>query len=136
MILGILSDSHGHVPRTRAALQLLLDAGAEQIIHCGDIGGEAVLAEIAALTGPRKVPACAVLGNVDWEDIRLMNAFAGMGLRVLGRKGEIHLDGRKAAIVHGDDFPFSDRPLRAAPTPTCLPAIPMSPRTSGQVPPG
>jgi putative phosphoesterase len=103
MKAGILSDSHGHVARTRAAVQLLLDAGAEQLIHCGDIGGEAVLAEMAGLLQPRHIPAYAVLGNVDWGDIGNIDAFAEMGIRVLGRLGQIQLDGRAAAILHGDN---------------------------------
>ena len=37
MKIGIVSDSHGKTSRLRNALQLLADAGAELIVHCGDI---------------------------------------------------------------------------------------------------
>ncbi len=103
MKLGLLSDTHGHTTRTAHACRLLLDAGAEHLIHCGDIGGEGVLAEIAAAVAPRKLRASVVLGNVDqWnDDYRFFPTSAGIDL--LGRVGEITLDGVPIAIVHGDD---------------------------------
>ena len=63
MLLGILSDTHDRLDRTRAAVELLLAEGAEALIHCGD------------LTVPEIVPICAVLpcyfvfGNNDADDI-------------------------------------------------------------------
>ena len=38
MKIGILSDSHGKTRRLSAAIELLVDRGAEAIVHCGDIG--------------------------------------------------------------------------------------------------
>ena len=36
-MVGILSDSHGQVQRTRTAIELLQKAGATEFIHCGDV---------------------------------------------------------------------------------------------------
>jgi acyl-CoA thioester hydrolase len=41
--VGILSDSHGNVGTTARAARLLLDAGADILIHLGDIGSGEVL---------------------------------------------------------------------------------------------
>ena len=103
MKIGLLSDTHGHAPRTAAACRLLLDAGAAHLIHCGDIGGDSVLAELAAAVAPKKVRVSAVLGNVDlWsDDYRFFPTNTGIDL--LGRVGELSLDGIAMAIVHGDD---------------------------------
>lgn len=59
MILGLLSDTHGRVQRTAAALRLLRSLGAERIVHCGDVGGEDVLALLAGHA------ASFVWGNTD-----------------------------------------------------------------------
>ena len=47
MILGILSDTHGHARRTAAAVRLLQQLGAEAFVHCGDVGSPDVLDELA-----------------------------------------------------------------------------------------
>ena len=62
VILGILSDTHGFHQRTAHAIALLEQLGASAFVHCGDIGGEAVLDELAG----RK--AWVVPGNVDALD--------------------------------------------------------------------
>lgn len=47
MIVGIMSDSHGDAAATARAVALLKSLGAEHYIHCGDVCGENVLAEMA-----------------------------------------------------------------------------------------
>lgn len=103
MRIGILSDTHGDSNRTALAINKLLNNGAEAIFHCGDIGTTSVLVEIASACIDRKVPAYAVLGNVDeWEpDIR--DFPGGAGVQVCGRRAEIQFDGKRIAVIHGDD---------------------------------
>jgi hypothetical protein len=103
MRVGILSDTHGHVGRTAAAARLLLGRGVKIIIHCGDIGSEGVLAELAAAFGPASIPVYAVPGNVDHWDLSVKKFPVATGVHVLGRIGEVDLDGHPAAIIHGDD---------------------------------
>jgi len=55
-LIGVISDTHGLMrPQALAAL-----AGAELIIHAGDIGKPEVLAALAAIA-----PVVAVRGNID-----------------------------------------------------------------------
>lgn len=62
MKIGVVSDTHGYFePRLREFL-----AGAEFILHAGDVGSEEVLDELARLA---KVHA--VRGNVDSEALKL-----------------------------------------------------------------
>jgi putative phosphoesterase len=56
MRIGVISDTHGYLdPRAPAALH-----GVAQILHAGDIGSPAVVAELEAIA-----PLTAVQGNVD-----------------------------------------------------------------------
>ena len=43
MLLGILSDTHNQVDRTRQALNLLRAEGAEALIHAGDLNSEPIV---------------------------------------------------------------------------------------------
>ncbi|MEO8522880.1 MAG: metallophosphoesterase family protein [Acidobacteriota bacterium] len=56
IIVGLVSDTHGLV-RTGVFDAL---AGVSRILHAGDVGGRAVLVELAAIA-----PVTAVYGNVD-----------------------------------------------------------------------
>lgn len=56
MRIGVVSDTHGYLdPGLPACL-----AGVEHILHAGDIGSPALLAQLAAIA-----PVTAVLGNTD-----------------------------------------------------------------------
>lgn len=74
MRIGILSDSHGHHERVRNALDQLQAAGAERFIHCGDVGGEAVLDAMAGYD------LWFVWGNTDLDTALLERYAASIGL--------------------------------------------------------
>lgn len=94
--IGVVSDTHGHVPNTQAAVAQLSDLRVDVVIHCGDIGSSRIIPLFAAW------PTHFVLGNVDDDD--LGSGFAGQGRVFHGRQGRIELAGRKVAVIHGDDF--------------------------------
>lgn len=56
-VIGLISDTHGMV---RADVHRAL-AGVELILHAGDVGGDAVLEELALIA-----PVVAVYGNTDY----------------------------------------------------------------------
>jgi len=103
MLIGVLSESHGSVPRTRAAALLLKKAGVRAVIHCGDMGQEAVLIEMASIFAPAQIPVYAVLGNVDLYHDALEQFPESAGVSVLGRFADLRLAGKRIAVVHGDD---------------------------------
>jgi len=72
MILGILSDTHKKAGRARKAIDMLIEKGAEFLIHAGDIGREETLAYMAG-TG---LPYAAVLGNNDRKLAHLKERYA------------------------------------------------------------
>lgn len=98
MKIGILSDTHGQAVRLQGAIQLLLERGAEALVHCGDLGNAACL--VALSDAP--VPTFAVAGNSDSsvEDLELFADAVGVQFN----KDVLHmkLDGQGSlAITHG-----------------------------------
>ncbi|MBY0458635.1 MAG: metallophosphatase family protein [Gemmataceae bacterium] len=96
MRLGILSDTHDQLDRTRRAVDLLRAAGAEALVHCGDLTTPSVVQLLAG------GPAWFVLGNHD-SDLapHLERAGAECGVDCLGWGGLVELAGRRIGITHG-----------------------------------
>jgi putative phosphoesterase len=97
MILGILSDTHGAANTALAAVNLLRSRGAGFLIHCGDIGGEAVLDLLAG------EDVLAVWGNTDDSTGWLARYARQLGVAVYDGVAEIELAGKRFAVTHGDD---------------------------------
>ncbi|HEX5444554.1 MAG TPA: metallophosphoesterase family protein [Pirellulales bacterium] len=99
MRIGIVSDSHGHVVNTQVAVRVLESLEVEQVIHCGDVGGD----EIVGLFG--RWPTHFVYGNVD-DRRQLSRAVEAAGQTFHEAFGSLELAGRRIAFLHGDDVPL------------------------------
>ena len=97
MKLGIVSDTHGHVENTRRAVRLLESLRVDRVLHCGDVGSN----EVVELFAPWQTDF--VVGNCDHHPDRLAAAIAEAGQTCHGRFGELHLDGKRIALLHADD---------------------------------
>jgi hypothetical protein len=97
VIIGILSDTHDRLESTIAGLNSLRAAGAEFFIHCGDVGGERILDQLAGLK------AALVWGNNDWDRRELTRYAENLGIDVANSLAELELGGKKFAVTHGDD---------------------------------
>ena len=97
MLLGVVSDTHGHVELTREAIRMLAAMEVTRVIHCGDIGSETIV----PLFDPW--PTHFVLGNVDHDHAGLQQAIEESGQTYCGRFGTLEIEGRKIAFMHGDD---------------------------------
>lgn len=96
MRLGILADTHDELVRTRLAVRQLRDAGAEALIHCGDLASPPIVQSLAPL------PCWFVLGNHDADSVpALERAAAEFGPVCLGWRGVVDLGGRRVGVVHG-----------------------------------
>lgn len=95
MLLGVISDTHGHLELTERAVQFMSDRGVEQVIHCGDVGGAAIVQLFHSFS------THFVAGNCD-SAMTLQLAVEGAGHQFHGRLGELELKGRKIAFLHGD----------------------------------
>ena len=96
MLIGILSDTHDQVQRTRSAVAMLVEGGAEVLIHCGDMTVPDVVQECSAL------PCYFVFGNCDYDRENLRLAINRVGGTCLDRGGLISLGGCRVAVTHGD----------------------------------
>src|SRR5688572_2078783 len=94
MLIGIISDTHNQIDRTRRAMELLVAAGIEAVIHCGDF----TRPEMVALCAIR--PLYFVFGNND-SSAELEAAGKDVGATCLGWGGEVTLGGRRIAVTHG-----------------------------------
>ena len=90
MKIGLISDTHGHVPNTvHTAL-----AGVNCILHAGDVGPMDVITELEAIA-----PVYAVLGNTDH------------GIALPETRLE-EFDGRKILIHHIVDVDYPSQTVR------------------------
>jgi len=102
VILGILSDTHGQRRRTVDALRVLRAAGAAALVHCGDVGDEGVLEELAGWQ------AWVVWGNCDRAHPGLAACAESFGLQTTRVAPlVIRLDGRTLAVFHGHEPAFA-----------------------------
>ena len=108
--LGILSDTHDQLARTRAAVTLLQQAGVEGLVHCGDLIESPILLACAV------VPCWFVFGNNDADTVpALRQTAADCGAICLGWGGTFELAGRKLGVVHGHNKSDLNRVLADRP---------------------
>lgn len=102
--IGLLSDSHGHAPRTARAAQVLADAGAEMLIHLGDVGTtevlDALLVNRAGQSTP--LPVQVTFGNTDWNHRELAFHARRLELTVGHPLGAVELPEGSLVYSHGD----------------------------------
>lgn len=94
--IGILSDSHSQVARTRVAVQILKEQGADVLVHCGDLASVEIVATCAVL------PLYFVFGNHDADSVPELRAAAGIyDATCLEWAGEFLADGKRVGVTHG-----------------------------------
>ncbi len=96
MRLGILSDSHDKLQRTRVAVEILRTAGAEALLHCGDLASPPIVEACSIL------PCYFVFGNHDSDMVpHLQSAATEFGVTCLGWGDVVSLGGKRVGLVHG-----------------------------------
>jgi len=107
MRIAVVSDTHGHIGSTRAAVQLVAQEDVAAVLHCGDIGSADVIPLFAGC------PTHFVFGNVDHDEARLAKAIEQAGQTCHSRFGSLELAGRKIAWLHSDDRALFDETVNA-----------------------
>lgn len=97
MLLGVVSDTHGHVLHTQAAVRMLESLQVEAVLHCGDVGTPEIPPLFAAW------PTHFVRGNVDYDPKGVQQSVPS-GSQFHDRFGDLSLGGRRIALLHSDDF--------------------------------
>lgn len=95
--LAVLSDTHGHERLTKAALAVLKPYRPKAYFHAGDIGSETIIRMF-----PNDCPCYFVHGNCDRYPEHMAKAAEDAGHQWHGELATLSLNGRKIALVHGD----------------------------------
>jgi putative phosphoesterase len=95
MILGLLADSHGRQRTTAAAVNLLLQRGAEMLIHLGDFESVDVIDELVGHD------ARGVLGNCDHPQDRFLRYAEQVGVALQPESVELTAGGKRVVATHG-----------------------------------
>jgi putative phosphoesterase len=93
--LGIISDTHGLLTETTLAVKLFREHDVQTVLHCGDIGGSAV---IQVFQGTE---THFVLGNMDGESEDIRRTIEESGNHLHGWFGSIDRGGKRIAFLHG-----------------------------------
>ncbi|MDP6542502.1 MAG: YfcE family phosphodiesterase [Phycisphaerae bacterium] len=100
MLIGLLSDSHANALRLENAVALLIEHGAEVLVHCGDI----VAADQLAILAYRGADVYLVAGNMDRRPEKLAEEARGFSVNFAADFLEVPLgDGRHLIALHGDN---------------------------------
>lgn len=100
MIIGILGDTHDHIPNVQRAVALLNHKADALFLHTGDFIAPFVIPELSSLEGEVR----GVFGNNDGDHDLLRERCAESGnVRIMGSFFEITYDGARIALLHGHD---------------------------------
>ena len=97
MKIGIVSDTHNHLPNVQKIVALFNDAGVERVIHTGDITQAKTLEVFARL----RMPLLGVYGNNDeGERESLETAVAAYGFHFQDPPFVLEWHSRRIMVVH------------------------------------
>ncbi|NGP77461.1 metallophosphoesterase [Balneolaceae bacterium YR4-1] len=95
MLIGLISDTHDHIPNTEKAVQLFKDRKVDLVIHCGDFCSPFMIPLFEGLHLE------AIFGNNDGDKYLLMNKCAEIEADLEGEFFELQADDRLLAVYHG-----------------------------------
>ncbi len=122
MIIGIMSDTHDHLPLVDKAVKKLLDEKAEMVLHCGDYVSPFVIPRFKPFRGK----FIGVFGNNDGDHEFLKKRFTEFGLEIRGIFAEVQVDNLRIALLHGGEpggAPGSSELLRSLLSSECYDVI-------------
>ena len=122
-LIGLISDSHGRAAITRKGVGLLVQQGAQALVHLGDINSTAVLDELV-VGDPNQpnqtIAAHVVFGNTDLDWPELARHAQHLGLQVHHPMGYLPLtNDRGFFFTHGDQPDLLQQALERHPAYLC-----------------
>lgn len=107
MLIGIISDTHDHVPHIKKAVRLFRERNAELVLHAGDYCSPFTIPHFKGLN------LKGIFGNNDGDKYLLMTKFTEIKADLKGSFMEVEAGGLKIAVYHGTDQPITDALLRS-----------------------
>ena len=92
--LAVISDTHGEFRLVSEALSIIESLKIKTILHCGDVGGENIVSQLA------NFDAYFVCGNTDVEP-SLQRAVESSGLKYCFTFGSLAVEDVKIGFMHG-----------------------------------
>ncbi|GEM_PF-459625 len=102
LLVGVISDSHDHLPNLRRALKELKAAGVTAIFHCGDLISPFVTREL----GTAGLPVHTVFGNNDADRFLAEKVRSQQAGNVThhGEFGFVEIDGHRIGLTHYKEY--------------------------------
>jgi uncharacterized protein len=94
--IGVVSDTHNHLPNVRRIVEILNAARVERVVHTGDITQAKTLDVLAGLCAPLH----GVFGNNDLERDALAAAIARHGFQFAEPPLHLTWAGRRLMVLH------------------------------------
>lgn len=95
MLIGLISDTHDHVPHIKKAVGIFKNRGVDLVIHAGDFCSPFTIPLFEGL------PLKAIFGNNDGDKYLLMNKCEAIGVDLEGEFFELDAAGHQIAVYHG-----------------------------------
>jgi len=99
VLIGIMSDTHDHLPLVDNAVKKFLEKKVQLVLHAGDYVSPFVIPHFGSFKG-RFV---GVFGNNDGDHELLRRRFAEFGLDIRGTFAEVKIDHLRIALLHGGE---------------------------------
>lgn len=101
MLIGLISDSHDHVPHIEKAVEIFNNREVDLVLHAGDYCSPFTVPPFEGLS------LKGVFGNNDGDYYMLMQKFDEIDGELLGSFGDLQLDRYRIALYHGTDAPIT-----------------------------
>lgn len=101
MLIGLIADSHDHVPNIRKAVDLFKAREVGAVLHAGDFCSPFTVTPFVG------IPLKGVFGNNDGDHYLLLEKFEAIGAEHLGTFGDLTIGGLRVALYHGTDAPIT-----------------------------
>ncbi|HEY4674494.1 MAG TPA: metallophosphoesterase [Candidatus Bathyarchaeia archaeon] len=100
MLVGLISDTHDHLPMVEKAVKKLNSENVELVLHAGDYVAPFVIPKFKEL----KAKLVGVFGNNDGDHELLKKRFSEHeGFEIRGSFAEVIADGLRIALLHGNE---------------------------------
>lgn len=99
MLIGLLSDTHDNAATAAAGVALLKAAGAQAVLHAGDLVSPEMLQHFEGLG----VPFHLVLGNNEYDPAALRSRASANGLFFYPEVADLTFGGKRLAMTHGHE---------------------------------
>ncbi|MDX1619173.1 MAG: metallophosphoesterase [Balneolaceae bacterium] len=102
MLIGLISDTHDHVPHIKKAVRIFKERNAGLVLHAGDYCSPFTVPHFEGLR------LKGIFGNNDGDTYLLISKFNAIGAELHGSFMELEADGMSIAVYHGTDQPVTE----------------------------